>query len=154
MSLQGLVSADRIGNNRFPVKYLVDSNVLSEPTKPNPDSRVVDWLRRKERGTVVNPIILGEIEYGILLLPDGARRRHLEKWFSEGIRRLVILDFDAATGRAWARLLAGLKQSGLAMPMKDSLIAATALAHNLTVATRNVPDFQHAGVHLENPFEQ
>lgn len=154
MSLQGLVSADRIGNNRFPVKYLVDSNVLSEPTKPNPDSRVVDWLRRKERGTVVNPIILGEIEYGILLLPDGARRRHLEKWFSEGIRRLVILDFDAATGRAWARLLAGLKQSGLAMPMKDSLIAATALAHNLTVATRNVSDFQHAGVHLENPFEQ
>jgi len=56
------------------------------------------------------------------------------------------------TGRAWARLLAGLKKNGLAMPVKDSLIAATALAHNLIVATRNVVGFRHAGVCLENPF--
>jgi toxin FitB len=85
-------------------------------------------------------------------LPDGGKRRKLEKWFQEGLRCLTILDFDAATARMWARLLADLKQKGVAMPVKDSLIAATALVHNLVVATRNVGDFRHAGVRLENPF--
>jgi predicted nucleic acid-binding protein len=136
------------------VKYLVDSNVLSEPTKPDPEPGVVDWLRRKEKQIAVSPIILGELEYGILLLPAGPKRRKLQAWFSEGVHRLTILDFDAATASAWARLLAGLKKNGQAMTVKDSLIAATALAHNLTVATRNVADFRHAGVRLENPFEK
>jgi predicted nucleic acid-binding protein len=120
------------------VKYLVDSNVLSEPTKPDPEPGVVDWLRRKEKQIAVSPIILGELEYGILLLPAGPKRRKLQAWFSAGVHRLRILDFDAATASAWARLLAGLKKKGQAMPVKDSLIAATALAHNLTVATRSL----------------
>lgn len=134
------------------MRYLVDANVLSEPTKPVPDLGVIEWLRRKQRNIVVNPIILGELEYGILLLPHGGKRRKLEKWFQEGRHRLTVLDFDSATARAWARLLADLKKQGLNMPVKDSLIAATALAHNLPVATRNFSDFRHAGVRLENPF--
>jgi len=136
------------------LKYLVDSNVLSEPTKPDPDQAVVVWLRRNERHVAVNPIVLGELEYGILLLPAGLKRRKLEKWFSDGLQRVTILDFDAATASAWARLLARLKRRGLAMPVRDSLIAATALAHDLIVATRNVADFRYAGVRLENPFEK
>ena len=135
------------------MKFLVDSNVLSEPTKPGPDSRVIDWLRRNERGIAVNPIILGEIEYGILLLPAGTRRRRLENWFAAGIERLCVLDFDKACGAAWARLLSRLKSRGLSMPLKDSLIAASALAHDLTISTRNTADFKHAGVRLVNPFQ-
>ena len=134
------------------MKYLVDANVLSEPTKPAPDPRVVNWLLAKERELAVNPIILGELEYGILLLPAGRRRNRLELWFSAGVQRLRILDFDAATASEWARLLARLKKKRYAMPIKDSLIAATALAHNLTVATRNVHDFRNAGVVMDNPF--
>ena len=69
-----------------------------------------------------------------------------------GVQRLHVLDFDTANATAWARLLARLKKKGRAMPVKDSLIAATALAHGLTVATRNTADFRHAGVPVENPF--
>jgi predicted nucleic acid-binding protein len=96
--------------------------------------------------------VLGELEYGILLLPPGRRRVRLEQWFISGAKRLRILDFDAPTASVWARLLARLKSKGLAMPVKDSLIAATALAHGLSVATRNVHDFRNAGVKVENPF--
>ena len=134
------------------MKYLVDANVLSEPTKPAPDARVVDWLRRNERELAVNPIILGELEYGILLLPASRRRIRLVHWFTTGVQRLRVLDFDTATAAAWARLLARLKKKGRAMPIKDSLIAATALAHGLSVATRNTTDFQNAGVAVQNPF--
>ncbi len=134
------------------MKYLVDANVLSEPTKPAPSARVVEWLRHHERDLVVNPIILGELEYGILLLPAGRRRTRLEHWFSIGIQRLRVLDFDTTTAAAWARLLARLKKQGRAMPIKDSLIAATAIAHDLIVATRNMQDFRNARVKVENPF--
>jgi predicted nucleic acid-binding protein len=135
------------------VKYLVDANVLSEPTKPTPDGRVVEWLRRHERDLAVTPIILGELEYGILLLSSGRRRARLEQWFSAGVQRLRVLDFDTASAATWARLLARLRKKGAAMPLKDSLIAATALVHGLTVATRNSQDFRNAGVKVLNPFK-
>ncbi len=113
---------------------------------------MLDWLRRHERALVVDPVILGEIRFGILLLPRGKRRRRLEQWFDEGVRRIHCLPWDAATGLRWAELLAGLRAKGRAMPVKDSLIAATALAHRLTVATRNVADFEKAGCAVVNPF--
>ena len=101
----------------------------------------------------VNPIVLGELEYGILLLPAGRRRTRLQRWFAEGIRRIRVLEFDAATASAWASLLARLKKNGLVMPIKDSQIAATAILHDLVVATRNVADYRSAGVSVVNPFE-
>ena len=134
------------------MKYLVDANVLSEPTKPAPETRVVDWLRRHERELVVNPIVLGELEYGILLLPAGRRRTRLEQWFAGGVKRLRVLDFDAMTAASWARLLARLKRQGHGMPVKDSLIAATAEAYKLEIVTRNIADFQFTGLTLVNPF--
>lgn len=133
--------------------YLVDANVLSEPTRPAPDAAVVRWLRRHERSLAVDPVILGEIRFGILLLPRGRRRQRLERWFDSGIRRLHCLPWDAETGLRWAALLATLRATGRAMPVKGSLIAATALAHGLTVATRNVADFAKAGCAVVNPFE-
>jgi len=134
------------------MKFLVDANILSEPTKPQPSPAVVEWLRANEAELAVNPIVLGELEYGILLLPAGRRRTRLQHWFAEGIRRIRVLEFDTATASAWARLLARLKKSGLAMPVKDSQIAATALLHNLIVATRNVAVYRNAGVSVVNPF--
>lgn len=132
--------------------YLVDANVLSEPTKPSPASRVVEWLRRHEREMAVDPIILGELRFGILLLAKGKRRVGLEQWFDAGVRRLHCLPWEAETGLTWAALLARLRASGKAMPIKDSLIAATALTYDLSVVTRNRSDFVKAGVRVVDPF--
>ncbi len=134
------------------MKFLVDANVLSEPTRPQPDSKVVEWLVRHEREIAVNPIILGEIRFGILLLPKSKRRERLERWFLEGVELMHCLPLEAATGLTWAILLAKLRAQGKAMPIKDSLIAATALTHSLVVVTRNRQDFEKAGVEVLNPF--
>jgi predicted nucleic acid-binding protein len=134
------------------VKYLVDANVLSEPTKKVPDSTVVDWLRENEREIVVDPIILGEVRFGILLLRSGRRHASLERWFDAGVQKLRCLPWEAETGLRWAQLLASLRTAGRAMPIKDSLIAATALVHDLTVVTRNRVDFEKAGVSIIDPF--
>jgi predicted nucleic acid-binding protein len=134
------------------VTYLVDANVLSEPTKSSPDPSVVEWLRHNEREIVVDPVILGEIRFGILLLPKGKRRTGLERWFDAGVQRVHCLAWEAETGLRWAELLAHLRAAGRAMPIKDSLIAATALVHGLVVATRNRTDFEKAGVKIVDPF--
>jgi predicted nucleic acid-binding protein len=135
------------------LKYLVDANVLSEATRPDPHAGVVEWLRRNERQIAVDPFVLGEIRFGILLLPRGRRRARLDQWFQEGIARIECLPWEAETGLRWAELLARLRAKGVSMPIKDSLIAATALVHQLTVATRNRRDFEKAGVPVEDPFD-
>jgi predicted nucleic acid-binding protein len=134
------------------VRYLVDANVLSEPTKASPQPRVVEWLRINEREIAVDPIILGEVRFGVLLLPRGRRRARLERWFDAGVQRLLCLPWEAQTGLRWAELLAALRASGRAMPIKDSLIAATALVHGLAIATRNRTDFEKAGLEIVDPF--
>ncbi len=131
---------------------LVDANVLSEPTKPRPDAGVVEWLRRNEREIAVDPIVLGEVNFGIFILPRGKRRTLLERWFDDGVRRIQCLPWEARTGLVWAELLADLRARGRSMPIKDSLIAATALTHNLPVATRNRADFAKAGIAVVDPF--
>jgi len=133
------------------VKYLVDADVLSEPTKPAPDAGIVQWLRIHERDMAIDPIIIGELRFGILLLAKGRKRTALERWFDAGIRRLHCLPWEAATGLRWAELIARLRATGRAMPIKDSLIAATALTHDLTVVTRNRVDFDRAGVRVLDP---
>ena len=133
------------------MRYLADANVLSEPTRSAPDPRVVAW-RSHERDLVVDPFIIGEVRFGILLLSPGLRRTKLEAWFAAGVARLECLPWDTACGLRWAQLLADLRSTGRAMPVKDSLIAATALVHGLVVATRNTGDFEAAGVEVYDPF--
>ena len=134
------------------MRFLVDANVLSEPTRARPDPQCLAWLSANEAEIAVDPIVLGEVRFGILLLPRGKRRRQLEQWFDAGVQRLFCLPWEPATGLRWAELLVKLRQSGTAMPIKDSMIAATALVHSLTVATRNRSDFEKAGVKIVNPF--
>lgn len=100
----------------------------------------------------MDPIVLGEIRFGIYLMSAGARRRQLERWFARGVEKIHCLPWHAATGLRWAKLLAELRAGGQSMPIKDSLIAATALVHGLTLVTRNQRDFMSAGVKMINPF--
>ncbi len=135
------------------MKYLVDANVLSEATRPRPQASVVHWLQVHEADIVVTPIILGEIEYGIRLMTASQKRTRLLEWFREGVQHLRVLDLDSGTATVWAELLARQKKDGRAMPVKDSLIAASAIQHRLMIVTRNVADFRPVGVKLINPFE-
>ncbi len=135
------------------MKFLVDANVLSEATKPNPNPNVVGWLAAHETQLAINPIVLGELRFGILLLPKGQRRSRLLAWLESGIRYLHMLDFDATTSENWAQLLADLRKQGRAMPVKDSLIAATARQYQLPIATSSGKVFAYAGVKVVHPFE-
>jgi toxin FitB len=134
------------------MRFLVDANVLSEGTRTSPAPQVLDWLANNEAELAVNPVILGEIEYGILRLPEGARRDRLLEWFQLGVQKIHVFVFDEATASTWARLLAQLRNNGRSMPVKDSMIAASALTHNLTVVTRNTHDFTATGLPVLNPF--
>jgi predicted nucleic acid-binding protein len=133
--------------------FLVDANVLSEPTKPVPSSRVVDWLSVNEGNLVVDSIILGELCIGILALPRGRKRIELERWFDAVLQTIDCLPWDAAISRRWAELVVSLQERGATMPLLDGMIAATALQHDLTIVTRNTRDFKTAGITVLNPFE-
>jgi toxin FitB len=133
--------------------YLVDANILCEPTRPAPHPSVIDWLYANEGSLVVDPIILGEISIGILALPHGRKRTRFEQWFASVVQMVECLPWDAAVGLRWGRLVADLRKKGQNLPLLDGMIAATALTHDLTVATHNVRDFKRAGVKVFDPFE-
>ena len=132
--------------------YLVDANVLSEPTKPVPNNKVIGWLTANEGNLLVDSIIVGELCVGILALPRGRKRTQLEQWFGDVVQTLDCLPWDATISRRWAKLVVDLKQKGDKLPLLDSMIAATALQHDLTVATRNTRDFNKTSAQVLNPF--
>ncbi len=132
--------------------YLVDSNVLSEPTRLDPNPDVVEWLTTNEREFVVDPIVLGEIRIGVFSLPRGRKRSQLQRWFEAVATSVECIPWDREVSARWAGLVVALKRKGQTLPLLDSMIAATALTHQLTVATRNVNDFRRAGVKVVNPF--
>jgi toxin FitB len=132
--------------------YLVDANVLIEPTKPVPSSKVIDWLTANERNLAVDSVIVGAPCVGILSLPHGRKRRQLEQWFEDVLQTVDCLPWDVTISRRWAKLVVDVKRKGDTLPLLDSMIAATALQHELTVATRNTRDFARAGVEVLDPF--
>ena len=133
--------------------FLVDANVLSEPTKQTPDPKVVEWLTTNEGDLVVDSIVLGELRVGILSLPRGRKREKLEEWFEAVVETIECIPWDASISRRWAALVVDLRRKGTSVPVLDGMIAATALEHNLTIATRNTRDFKKTGVKTVNPFE-
>jgi predicted nucleic acid-binding protein len=134
------------------MKYLVDANVLSEGTRPIPDPSVIRWLEENEPELAIDSIVFSELAVGVESLPRGRKRARLEAWFEGFQETIECLPWDAATGREWARLVVELRRRGRKMPLFDSMIAATARAHGLTIVTRNVRDFEPTGVEVLNPF--
>ncbi len=152
LSAKRLLRSHCLRVHGFALKYLVDANVLSEATRQVPNARVEGWLRAHQRDITVDPVLLGELRFGILILPKGKKRAALERWFHDGVQRLHCLPWGADTGLAWAALLPRLRSTGKAMPIKDSLIAATAAVHGLVIVTRNTTDFRNAGLPVVDPF--
>jgi predicted nucleic acid-binding protein len=134
------------------VEFLADTNVVSEIVKPLPDPKVIKWASDNKLDIVTSPIVLGEVRAGILFLPPGRRQNQLIEWFGRHVTQITVVVFDAQSAIVWAELIAEMKRKGRTMPIKDSLIAATARQHDLTIATRNIEDYRHAGVKLVDPF--
>lgn len=132
-------------------KYLLDTNVISELSKPHPNAQVIAWFD-SEPEVFLSVLTIGELLRGVVPLRSSNPRRAdaLEAWLQRIRAEFAgsILDLDEAVAERWAAL--PLRRT---LPAIDSLIAATALAHGLTVATRNVADFADAGVEVCNPFE-
>lgn len=139
------------------MNYLLDTNVVSERTRPQPNENVRRWLRTHRVGeTYLSVITLAELEQGILRLGETRRAKELQDFLANIERQFQgrILPVDRRAAHVWATLTARALREGNALGYADSLIAATARAHNLTVVTRDTSDFAAAGVGLVNPWEE
>ena len=134
--------------------YLLDTNVVSETMRRVPDAHVVIFLAEHD-DLWLSSIVVHELEYGVRQLAQGRRRAGLEAdllhFITEYEDRILPLDRVGAEWAARFRVLA--QRSGHTLDLGDALIAGTAKAHDLTVATRNIADFQRADVELVNPWE-
>jgi predicted nucleic acid-binding protein len=138
------------------VRYLLDTNVFSEPVKPRPDPGVIRWAESQPRDALaVSTISLGEVRKGLDLLEHGSRRAALERWLTLAIReqfRGRVLAVSKEVGLTWGRLTAADQKRGYVLPPGDGLLLATAAVHGLTIVTRNERDFVDRGVPVINPW--
>ena len=126
------------------MSYLLDTCVLSEFKKRQPEQKVLAWLDAQIEGSLfLSSLTIGELQKGIALLPASKRQKELEAWLESVIYRYDarILPLDIKIMRRWGQLTGELEKKGRVLPFLDSLIAATALAHNLVLVTRNESDF-------------
>ena len=133
--------------------FLLDTNIVSESRKQKPHGGVMAWLAAQEAATLyISALTIGELQRGIELtrMQDAAKAVEIEAWLEQVVTSGQVLPLDAAVCREWARLMHG-RSNTLA---EDAFIAATAMVHRLTVATRNVRDFKALGVKTLNPFEK
>ena len=135
------------------MSYLLDTNLLSETVRPKPDPGVNRWLDTvPDEALYISVLTLGEIRRGIERLTEGTRRERLRVWLEHelpdwfGDRLLAV---DQAVADRWGRLLA---EAARPMPSIDSLLAATALHHDLRLVTRNAKDFDYPGLEVISPW--
>lgn len=137
--------------------FLVDTNVVSEFIRPQPDARVIRWLEAANPESLFASVVtFGEIRLGIEDLPVSKRRAALEEWLEQGLPQWFeshLLPVTKAIADRWGRLTIKAKRKGIAITTADGLIAATALEHDLAIVTRNVKDFAATGVTIVNPWE-
>lgn len=138
------------------MKYLLDTCLISELVKKEPNPAVVSWLdEQDEQKLFLSVLNLGELQKGISKLPDGTKKKELQAWVAiDLVERFTgrILEIDLETALFWGMLQGEAEQTGETLPVMDSLIAATAAAHGLTVATRNVRDIEKCKVRVCNPW--
>lgn len=139
------------------MKYLLDTCLISELVKKEPNPGVVNWLDEQDEQTLFLSVLnLGELQKGISKLPEGTKKDELQAWIElDLVERFSgrILDIDLDTALCWGRIQGEAERAGEKLPVMDSLIAATVAAHGLVVVTRNVRDMERCGVRVCNPWE-
>jgi predicted nucleic acid-binding protein len=138
------------------MNFLLDTNVISEWVKPQPDRNVVSWLAKADEDRVfVSVISFAEIRRGIELMQAGRRRERLTQWLAEELPVRFedrILAIDPGVADTWGVLMARREKVGRVLSSMDGFVAATAEVHSLTLVTRNIKDFEHVGISLVDPW--
>lgn len=140
------------------MNFLLDTNVISEPTRPEPDPGVMGWLAAADEEAVyLSVITITELRYGIQRLPAGKRRTRLDRWLAGDLRERFqgrILEIDVETADLCGRLIARSEGRGRPIEVRDAFIAACAEYHGLTLVTRNAKDFDAVVSHIVVPWTQ
>jgi len=137
--------------------FLLDTNVPSELTRPQPQASVTEWLEQAaDEQLYLSVVTLGEIVKGIAALPESNRRAVLQNWLDDTLKpwfRGRILPVNEPVAERWGILAAQCRARGTPLTVADGFIAATAMVHDLTIVTRNVADFEGLGVSILNPWQ-
>ena len=138
------------------MSFLLDTCVLSELVKPQPNTGLTTWLSEQNTNTLfVSSLTIGELKKGIAKLAEGQRKTFLDNWLSKQVMPNFegrVLSLDTETALNWGQYQAQTEAVGKPMPLMDSLIASTAKTHRLTLVTRNMKDMQLGGLKLLNPW--
>lgn len=139
------------------MSYLLDTCVISEFTRRTPENSVIQWLSAvDEEELYLSVLTIGEIRHGIERMEPSPRKEALNTWLEEGLLARFssrIIPLETRTMLHWGEMVARLERQGRRMPAFDSLIAATASTNDLELVTRNISDFEFAGLVLVNPWE-
>ena len=139
------------------MKYLLDTCVISEVIKREPNKNVISWLQAQDEANLfLSLLTFGEIQKGIQKDPDQNRKKKLTIWIEEGLKkrfenRIIPIDLKVVTN--WGSLQGLAELAGKTMPTLDGLIAVSALTYHCTVATRNTSDMEQSTAELFNPWE-
>lgn len=138
------------------MNYLLDTCLLSELAKSKPNKKVVDWvLNENETSFYVSVLTFGELHKGVEKLPESKKKEELRVWIEDALKNRFqnrIIGIDLSVAILWGKIQSLAEKEGKPMPAVDSLIAATGIAYDLTVVTRNVTDMEQSGVKLLNPW--
>ena len=137
------------------MKFLLDTNAISEPQRAVPDEGYLHWLARREPDELaISALSVGELSRGVALLAQGKRRTELTAWLAEAMLLFGdrILPVDVVVARIWAEVWVRHRQVARPVGVVDELTAATALAHGLAVVTRNVRHFENSGCEFVCPW--
>jgi predicted nucleic acid-binding protein len=138
------------------MKFLLDTCVISEMVRQNPAKKVIDWIRNEdENNFFISVLTFGELHKGIEKLDESKRKESLHNWVENDLKERFanrILHIDLHVAMLWGKVQGLAEKGGRVMPAIDSLIAATGIAHHLTVVTRNTADMEASGVSLLNPW--
>lgn len=138
------------------MRFVLDTNILSEVTKPRPEGRVLQWLNElDEDRCFISVVSIAEIRRGVVLMDGGRKRDALDEWLtSDQPHRFEhrVLPVGERVALAWGDLMGQAKRNGRGLSSMDGLIAATAIAHELALATRNIKDLEGFGIDLIDPW--
>lgn len=138
--------------------YLLDSNIVSEISKPLPNQNVLKKIQEYEKFCAISVITFQELVLGCNLLPEGKRKEEVKSYLNIVLRKFEIIPYEKDSATIYAETVAKCKTNGLPRPICDTQIAATAIANNLILVTRNTKDFSplfpYCSLKLENWFEE